>query len=57
MHLFPHLLEALLYLGQGATYAIAWWAIRQGGHAPGLVYLASSIIYMLLGLLGGVAVV
>jgi hypothetical protein len=52
----PHLFEALLYLAQGATYALAYQALRHGAHPPMQVYLASSIIYMLLGLLG-VAVV
>lgn len=40
-----HLPEAGLYLIQAVTYALAFRAIRKGGHVPCQVYLASAVIH------------
>ncbi len=46
-----HVPETTLYLSQAATYAMAFWATRRGGHAPGQVYLISCLIHLALGAL------
>jgi hypothetical protein len=43
--------QATLYFVQAATYALAFWAVRRGKHAPSQVYLASCIVHATLGLL------
>jgi hypothetical protein len=40
-----------LYFIQSATYGLAFWATRRGGHAPWQVYLASCMVHCTLGLL------
>jgi hypothetical protein len=42
--------QEALYVGQGATYAVAWWRVRCGQHAPCQVYLASCMIHLALAL-------
>ena len=58
MSLLITLLEAMLhhslatmYFVQAVTYAVAFWAVRCGRHAPCHVYLASSIVHAILGTL------
>jgi len=40
-----------LYYTQGVTYGLACWSIRCGRHAPWQVYLASSVIHLVLGVM------
>ncbi len=43
--------QATLYFVQAATYAMAFWAVRCGRHAPCHVYLASCLVHATLGVL------
>ena len=43
--------QATLYFTQSATYGLAFWATRHGGHAPWPVYLASCLVHCILGVL------
>jgi hypothetical protein len=46
----PHDLRAMLYFAQSAVYGVALLSNCRGRHAPWMVYVASCLIYLGLGL-------
>jgi hypothetical protein len=43
--------QAMLYYILAVDYALAFWAVRCGRHAPCLVYLSSCFVHLILGAL------